>query len=92
MTTVPDDRRHAIYAAVDGLPDQLLATSHYIHANPEVRITEQLACARLGDELAEAGFAVERGVGTLPTAFRAEYDACRRSGDRPCLRAQRDRQ
>ena len=72
MTTVPDDRRDAIYAAVDGLHDQLLATSHYIHAHPEVRFTEQLACARLSDELAEAGFSVERGVGTLPTAFRAE--------------------
>src|SRR5436190_2743848 len=72
MPTVPDERRAAISAAVDRLREQLLATSHYIHAHPEVRFTEQLACARLSDELEEAGFAVERGVGTMPTAFRAE--------------------
>jgi amidohydrolase len=72
MTGAPEAFRANICSAVDQLGDQLLATSHYIHANPEIRFTEQLACARLADELEEAGFTVERGVGTLPTAFRAE--------------------
>ena len=62
----------ALAAAVDARRTQLLSTSHYIHAHPEVRFTEHLASARLAEELQAGGFEVEIGVGTLPTAFRAE--------------------
>jgi amidohydrolase len=72
MTQDAEDRAAALAAAVDTRRDQLLATSHYIHAHPEVRFTEHLASARLAEELQAGGFSVELGVGTLPTAFRAE--------------------
>jgi amidohydrolase len=63
-----------IRAAVDGLRGQLLATSHDIHANPELLFKEHRASARLADELEKGGLRVERGVGGLPTAFRADID------------------
>ncbi|HZO28796.1 MAG TPA: M20 family metallopeptidase [Chloroflexota bacterium] len=62
-----------IRAAVEELTPQLLASSHDIHANPELAFREHRACARLADELEQGGFTVERGAGGLPTAFRAEY-------------------
>ncbi|MFN8635745.1 MAG: M20 family metallopeptidase [Chloroflexota bacterium] len=72
MTASAEGRAAALAAAVQARRDQLLATSHYIHAHPEVRFTEHLASARLAEELQAGGFTVELGVGTLPTAFRAE--------------------
>ena len=72
MTLDAPERAAAVAAAVEARRSQLLATSHYIHANPEVRFTERLASARLAEELQAGGFNVELGVGTLPTAFRAE--------------------
>jgi amidohydrolase len=62
-----------IRAAVEELTPQLLASSHDIHANPELAFREHRACARLADELEQGGFTVERGAGGLPTAFRASY-------------------
>jgi amidohydrolase len=62
-----------IRAAVEELTPQLLATSHDIHANPELAFREQRACARLADELEQGGFTVERGAGGVPTAFKATY-------------------
>jgi amidohydrolase len=63
-----------IRTAVEELTPQLLATSHDIHANPELAFREHHACARLADELEQGGFTVERGAGDLPTAFRASYN------------------
>jgi len=63
-----------IRTAVGGLRGQLLATSHAIHAEPELLFKEHRASARLADELERGGLRVERGVGGLPTAFRAELD------------------
>jgi amidohydrolase len=62
-----------IRAAVEELTPQLLASSHDIHANPELAFREHHACARLSDELEQGGFTVEREAGGLPTAFRAAY-------------------
>jgi amidohydrolase len=55
----------------------LLELSHRIHAAPEIRFEEERASAWLTEALEQRGFAVERGVGNLPTAFRA------RLGGRP---------
>ena len=52
-------------AAVEELTPQLLATSHDIHANPELAFREHRACARLADELEEGGFTVERWFDTV---------------------------
>jgi amidohydrolase len=63
-----------IRTAVDELRERLLATSHDIHANPELLFEEHGASARLADELERGGLRVARGVGGLSTAFRAELD------------------
>ena len=64
-----------IRAAVEELTPQLLASSHDIHANPELAFREHRASARLADELEHGGFAVERGAGGLPTAVYGFTDA-----------------
>lgn len=63
-----------IRAAVEGLTPQIVATSHDIHANPELAFREHRASARLADELEQGGFTVERAAGGLPTAFKATYN------------------
>jgi amidohydrolase len=50
---------------------ELLALSHRIHAHPELGFEEERAAAWTAAALDEAGFAVERGICELPTAFRA---------------------
>jgi amidohydrolase len=62
-----------IRTAVEELTPQLLATSHDIHAHPELAFREHRASTRLADELEQGGFTVERGAGGLPTAFRARF-------------------
>jgi len=49
----------------------VLDLSHRIHANPELGFEEEKACGWLADTLDQAGFAVERGISELPTAFVA---------------------
>ena len=56
---------------MDRLADELEQISHQIHANPELCFQEHKAAGWLADFLAKQGAAVERGVGGLPTAFRA---------------------
>lgn len=51
--------------------DELIALSHRIHAHPELGFEEEKASAWLCEFLDDAGFAVERGVAGLPTAFTA---------------------
>jgi len=51
--------------------DSLIALSHRIHAHPELGFEEEKASAWLAEMLADAGFAVEKGICDLPTAFIA---------------------
>jgi amidohydrolase len=73
---------------VDRLAPDLLAVSRFLHANPELAYEEHQAAELLSGVLQENGFAVERGMADLPTAFTgragsgapriaflAEYDA-----------------
>jgi amidohydrolase len=60
-----------VAAAVDRLADDLETLSHRIHANPELAFKEEKAHAWLAEFLTKHGATVERGVGGLPTAFRA---------------------
>ncbi len=57
--------------AVDGLADELERLSHRIHDHPELAFKEEKAHAWLTEFLDRHGASVERGVGGLPTAFRA---------------------
>ena len=56
---------------VDALAPTLRDVSAKIHAHPELRFEEHRAAAWLADAAEAAGVPVERGLGGLPTAFRA---------------------
>jgi amidohydrolase len=60
--------------AVDRLADDLEALSRKIHDHPELAYQEVQAAAWLADYLTGQGFAVERGVAGVDTAFRATMD------------------
>jgi amidohydrolase len=51
----------------------ILGMSHAIHADPEVAFQEVRASTRIAALLAERGFEVQHGVGSLPTAIRATF-------------------
>jgi len=51
----------------------LIELSLKIHANPELGFREEKALAWLTSYLKENGFQIEKGVGGLPTAFKAVY-------------------
>ena len=55
----------------DSARDGLIELSHRIHAHPELGFEEEQASSWLCESLADAGFAVEKGICDLPTAFRA---------------------
>jgi len=65
------DPKTAARERIEQHRERLLDLSHRIHAHPELAMEEERACAWLCETLAEAGFAVEPGVGGLPTAFAA---------------------
>jgi amidohydrolase len=57
---------------VDDLAEELWQLALRIHANPELCYKEEKAAAWLTEFLEKRGCRVERGVGGVPTAFRAE--------------------
>ena len=61
----------AITNRIDELSDQLLNTSHEIHANPELAFNETFACKTLTHALEQHDLNVTSGVYTLPTAFES---------------------
>jgi amidohydrolase len=63
--------KQRVQAEVDRLTPELLATSRFLHANPELAYEEHKAAERLTAIAAQHGFAVTRGVASLPTAFTA---------------------
>jgi len=58
---------------VDRHGDELKELSLRIHRNPEVAFQEEKAVAWLTDYLQTKGFAAEKGISGLKTAFRAAY-------------------
>jgi amidohydrolase len=70
MSTVKD----RIGQAVDRLADDLEHLSRTIHDHPELAYQEVKAAGWLSDFLARQGFAVERGVAGVETAFRATVE------------------
>lgn len=65
--------KERIAEEVRRLHSTLVEISHDLHAHPEVRFEEHRSAALLAEQLDEHGFAVERGVAGLPTAFVARY-------------------
>ena len=70
MSTVKTDIQHA----ADGLAGELETLSRNIHDHPELGYQEVQACGWLCEFLESKGFHVERGVGGVPTAFRATVE------------------
>ncbi len=62
-------------ARIDAARDELCDLSRMIQAHPEVAYQEFQAAAWLCDYLQAKGFAIERGIGGLPTAFSASVHA-----------------
>ena len=60
-----------ISRSVDACAADLQALAARIHANPELRFEEHKAAGWLCEILEARGHAVEKGLGGLPTAFRA---------------------
>jgi amidohydrolase len=67
-----DKLKTRVTAAVDQLAEDLWSLALRIHANPELAFKEEKAAAWLTELLERRGCRVERGVGGLSTAFRAE--------------------
>ena len=72
-STLADDAKRASRAVVEGALDDLVGLSRSIHDAPELCFEEHHAAAIVPELLSLAGFAVERGICDLPTAFRARY-------------------
>lgn len=73
MTTSDPQAKTAVQQQVTKLEPALRELALTLHANPELSGEEYQAVQWLTAPLAEAGFAVEIGVG-LPTAFRAVWE------------------
>jgi len=73
---LPDDlvaeARTRVCDRVDELAERLVATSHAIHAEPELNFEEHVAHELLTNVLAEEGLSVVRGAYGLETAFEAD--------------------
>jgi amidohydrolase len=65
------DAKSAARERFESARDALVELSHRIHAHPELGFEEEQSSAWLCESLADCGFAVEKGVCDLPTAFRA---------------------
>jgi len=67
------DPKRAAQERFDSAGSALVDLSHRIHAHPELGFEEEKASTWLCEMLTDAGFSVERGIGALPTAFRARF-------------------
>lgn len=66
--------KEKLLAAVDGCSDRIASMADFIFDHPETAFRETRASGLLADFLEGEGFAVERGLGSLPTAFRAVWE------------------
>jgi amidohydrolase len=69
------ERQERVLRAIDAARAATRRTSEFIHANPEIAMTEEKSSAALADLLEEFGFDVERGAGGVRTAFVARRGA-----------------
>jgi amidohydrolase len=84
-----DPLKLKVAETVDRLADELEGLSHRIHDTPELAFKEVQAHGWLADFLEKHGARVERGVGGLPTAFRATIEG-QGTGPTVAIRAEYD--
>ena len=65
------DIKQRVQHDINSLSDDLKALSRRLYEHPETCFKEQQACAWLSEYLERHGYAVERGVGGVETAFYA---------------------
>ncbi len=58
-------------SAVEAASASLIELSHYVHSHPELGYEEFASSEAVAHAAEQAGFDVERGIASLPTAFRA---------------------
>ena len=75
--TTSQDLRQRVSDAIDAARDELIAVSRDIHSHPELNYEEHYSAAALADSLEAHGFAVQRGVGGVETAFSATIEGNR---------------
>lgn len=66
--------KQRVISKVEEYQDKLIVMADRIHANPELAFQEHEAAMLLSGTLEQAGFAVERGVAGLETAFVATLE------------------
>lgn len=66
--------KERVLSEADAWREALIRIADTIHAHPEVAFEEYESAALLGGALEEQGFAVERGVANLETAFVASLE------------------
>jgi amidohydrolase len=84
-----DELKQRAMAEVDAWRDELIRTADAIHAHPETAFEEFKSAAALCDLLERNGFAVERGVAGMETAFVATLHG-RNAGPTVALLAEYD--
>lgn len=67
--------RAEVVAAIEAEREHLIELSRFIHRHPEIAMQEFAASQACAEFLAARGFAVDREIADLPTAFRASYGA-----------------
>jgi len=65
----------AVWREIDRRAPELWELALRLHANPELGYEEHKAARWLADVLEREGFQVERGLASIPTAFRARHPA-----------------
>src|SRR4051812_28082078 len=75
---------------VDAIAPKLREVSAQIHAHPELRFEEHRAAGWLTSAVEQAGISVERGLGGMPTAFRARIGDTNGSGPKVSILAEYD--
>ncbi len=65
--------KNKIFSKIDQLAPEILEISDYIFDNPELAFQEYKAVDVLTAYLQKNSFTVDKGLGSLPTAFRAVY-------------------
>jgi amidohydrolase len=81
--------KEQVWQRIDSLSQDLWDLALRIHAHPELGFEEHQAAAWLTEALENGGFRVERGLGGLPTAFRAVHPA-EKPGPRIAILAEYD--
>ena len=72
--------KQEIIAAVERIGPELCRMADDIFDHPETGLSECYVSTMLCDYLSEHGFLVERGIGDMPTAFRAQWHSGDSSG------------